>query len=303
MTPLPNTLLSRQFRSSGQLALGIGLLLPLLLFTTAQFQRPPRTAVQRSLFNGIDYQRIVADHPRPTLIHIITIDLSAPGVEVQVSAGSQETAFETRARTTTDFLTANHLQLGVNANFFYPFEEKTPWTFYPRTGDGVNVLGEAIANGDRYSLPQADWPTLCFGSDSRAQIDLNGTCPAGTQHAIAGLQTLVTEGKPIANADTERAYARVAAGIDRSGDRLWLVVVDGKQPSYSEGVTLVELARIMADNGVATAINLDGGGSTTLAIQTPNGPSLLNAPIHTQLPRRQRPVANHLGFRAAPLPE
>ena len=47
-------------------------------------------------------------------------------------------------------------------------------------------------------------------------------------------------------------------------NHLVFVVVDGRSPGYSEGVTLPELAQIMADLGATTAYNLDGGGSSTM---------------------------------------
>ncbi|MBD2020680.1 phosphodiester glycosidase family protein, partial [Leptolyngbya sp. FACHB-36] len=52
--------------------------------------------------------------------------------------------------------------------------------------------------------------------------------------------------------------------------------------------------------GADKAVNLDGGGSTTIVVSSPTGPYALNAPIHTKIPLRERPVANHLGFYAAP---
>jgi hypothetical protein len=79
------------------------------------------------------------------------------------------------------------------------------------------------------------------------------------------------------------------------------VVVDGRQPGYSEGVTLAELAEIVLALGAESGLNLDGGGSTALVMAGPFGPQTLDSPIHTRLPMRQRPVANHLGVYALPL--
>lgn len=79
---------------------------------------------------------------------------------------------------------------------------------------------------------------------------------------------------------------------------LWLILIDGRQRNYSEGVTLNELADIAIALGAETALNLDGGGSTTLVVAGPNGPQTLNSPIHTRIPMRQRPVGNHLGLFA-----
>jgi exopolysaccharide biosynthesis protein len=47
-------------------------------------------------------------------------------------------------------------------------------------------------------------------------------------------------------------------------NRFLFVVVDGRQPGYSQGVTMAEFAKIFQDLGCTTAYNLDGGGSSTL---------------------------------------
>ena len=59
----------------------------------------------------------------------------------------------------------------------------------------------------------------------------------------------------------------------RGGDTLLLVAVDGRQAS-SVGMSLAELARTMIGLGAWDALNLDGGGSTTLVV----GDSVVNTP-------------------------
>jgi Phosphodiester glycosidase len=59
---------------------------------------------------------------------------------------------------------------------------------------------------------------------------------------------------------------RTGAGISKSGD-LILVTVDGRQPGYSEGITLAEEAALMRSLGAGSAMNLDGGGSTAMAVR------------------------------------
>ncbi|MBD0345797.1 MAG: phosphodiester glycosidase family protein, partial [Coleofasciculus sp. Co-bin14] len=113
------------------------------------------------------------------------------------------------------------------------------------------------------------------------------------------------QGKPINSrspnsSNRDKPYPRVAVAIDQKGQKLWLIAVDGKQPLYSEGATIPELTKIIMELGADTALNLDGGGSTTLVTQTPQGATLLNAPTHTKFPMRERPVANHIGFYALP---
>jgi exopolysaccharide biosynthesis protein len=52
--------------------------------------------------------------------------------------------------------------------------------------------------------------------------------------------------------------------------------------------------------GATEAINLDGGGSSTMVLKLGVTPQVVNSPIHTSIPGRERPVANHLGLRLLP---
>ena len=87
-------------------------------------------------------------------------------------------------------------------------------------------------------------------------------------------------------------HPRTAVGISQSGSHLLLVTVDGRQPGYSVGMTLPELAQLMFDLGAAYALNLDGGGSTTMAVSGGKGMTrILNQPSDTS---GERPVSNAL---------
>ncbi|MBD1869849.1 phosphodiester glycosidase family protein [Cyanobacteria bacterium FACHB-471] len=283
--------------------IGAGLLtMPLLFYGKLHFQRPPRTDQERTLFQGIVYRRIAKSLPRPVVIHVTTIDLTAPGIRVFVTPGMPTSDNrETQAQTTSEFVDEFDLQLAVNASFFYPFEENTPWNYYPHSGDRTNVLGQGISNGLLYSPADPDWSVLCFADNNQARIAAQ-ECPSGTVQAIAGSDVLIEQGDRL-DADLDSynnriPYPRVATAINREGNQLYLVVVDGKQPLYSEGVTTTELTEILLEMGAYSALNLDGGGSTILVAATPSGTTVLNAPIHTKVPMRQRPVANNLGFYA-----
>ncbi len=60
-------------------------------------------------------------------------------------------------------------------------------------------------------------------------------------------------------------HPRTMFGIDRAG-YAWLVTVDGRQPDTSAGMTLAELQRLARRIGLTDALNLDGGGSTTMVV-------------------------------------
>jgi hypothetical protein len=108
----------------------------------------------------------------------------------------------------------------------------------------------------------------------------------------------VEQGRLATVSDSE-PQPRTAIALDKAGKRLIIVVVDGRQPRYSQGATLVELGEIILEQGGYFGMNLDGGGSTTLVKMGDFGrPELLNSPIEHQIPGRQRPVGNHLGIFA-----
>ena len=67
--------------------------------------------------------------------------------------------------------------------------------------------------------------------------------------------------------------------------------------------TLREVAALMKRLGAWRAVNLDGGGSSTLVVEKDGAAQVMNAPYHTRIPMRERPVANHLGVYAEPLAE
>ncbi len=268
------------------------LILPFLFYAYLYLLRPSRTDLKTTLFPGIIYQREARSTPRPYMLHIVTIDLNAPGIGVLVTPGNGGI----RAKTTSEFLKKFKLQVAINANYFFPFREEHPWDFYPHSGDKVNVLGQAISQGFVYSPPRSGWPVLCFDTNNRAQIIESGRCPDGTLQAVAGIDMLVNRGEAVKSdaSDAKKPYARVAVAC--AEQKLWLIAVDGKQPHYSEGVTLAELSEIIVKLGADAALNLDGGGSTTMVVRDRSGIRVLNSPIHTKLPMRERPVANHLGF-------
>ncbi len=104
----------------------------------------------------------------------------------------------------------------------------------------------------------------------------------GVTQAISGREWIVRDGSTYVwprPASANVAHPRSAIGI-RADGRVVIATVDGRRPGYSTGVNLVDLAELMKSRGAVQAINLDGGGSTTLAVRQPGdiGVSLVNRP-------------------------
>ncbi|MFE2310783.1 phosphodiester glycosidase family protein, partial [Streptomyces sp. NPDC059411] len=129
---------------------------------------------------------------------------------------------------------------------------------------------------------------------ARPVVPGGGPLPVG---AVGGREALVVAGVA-QNHDGEpnnTAAPRTAAGFSRDGRRLRLVTVDGRQHD-SGGLTLTELGRMMHRLGAYEALNLDGGGSSTLlaALTGDTALTLENSPSDGRL----RPVPNGLVLTA-----
>ncbi|WP_052436884.1 phosphodiester glycosidase family protein [Georgenia sp. SUBG003] len=97
--------------------------------------------------------------------------------------------------------------------------------------------------------------------------------------AVGGNQHLVRDGEPQVHGD-KTVHPRTAVGFTEDRATMFLVTVDGRM-SESRGMSLDELGEFMAELGAHTAVNLDGGGSSTLvareagedAVTVENAPS------------------------------
>ena len=103
-----------------------------------------------------------------------------------------------------------------------------------------NVRIEACDTTERYTL---DWEALAGGP-----VLMTG----GTAFDYAGQGDFFDSRHP-----------RSLIGKDADGD-VWLVVVDGRAPGNAEGMTIPELTALAGRLGLTEALNLDGGGSSTL---------------------------------------
>lgn len=109
--------------------------------------------------------------------------------------------------------------------------------------------------------------------------------------AISGNRILLSDRK-IQVSDDAAMHPRTAIGIDRDKKRLMFFVVDGRQ-EFSRGYTMRELALTMRRLGAEDALNLDGGGSTTMVVRRNGRLQLVNSPSSGW----QRKVPNGISIR------
>src|SRR5436309_4115781 len=100
------------------------------------------------------------------------------------------------------------------------------------------------------------------------RIDYRARTPADIriQAAVSGRQLLVVDGTVQEGSDANNIppAPRTAVGFSRDGRTMLLLTADGRQPAFSDGLGLNELAQMMAELGAYNTLNLDGGGSTTI---------------------------------------
>ncbi len=118
------------------------------------------------------------------------------------------------------------------------------------------------------------------------------------QAAINGHHLLVVGGvaQRFGQGDNAPTAPRTAVGFAADGRRMFLLTADGRQPAFADGIGLDELATMMVELGAHSAVNLDGGGSTTIVAREPGSATvaLENQPSDGG----ERPVPNGLGLFA-----
>jgi len=119
--------------------------------------------------------------------------------------------------------------------------------------------------------------TLAPGDTVTVSIRANAFLETA-ENALGGGDLLVENGGNVAPSGEMRA-PRTAIGIREDGTVLFYTV-DGRQENYSVGMTYAELAERLIELGCVSALNLDGGGSTTLEAVWPgySALSVINQP-------------------------
>lgn len=258
----------------------------LLLTLLAANGRLPADEIDIEPFIGVRVRTFEHDQPRPLRWCVAEIDLEAKGVRFLVSPGNGDPNGdapgdpnnETTRETTLAFAERRHVQLAINATFFDVGVADT------------DNKGLVVSNGERVSPFQRSFPAINLSQQNEATIVRGrpntyrvGRPQAGVKlyNAFSGSDQIVTDGKATTDDSEFSTALHPRTAIGYTGDKkLVLLTVDGRQPGISEGVSLAELAAMMLKFDCTDALNLDGGGSTTMVIADPT-PRVLNTPSST----------------------
>jgi len=168
--------------------------------------------------------------------------------------------------------------------------------FFSYTDYGA--IGWSIGDGqtwpNAYDTPH--YTAIALASHGRTKIfDPSDALPplgeSWWREMVPGDPLLIDDGRIVSEACYSHMCAanpRSAVGLSADGHTVLMVAVDGRSPGAA-GMTRAQLASLMLDLGAWRALNLDGGGSTTLWV---DGLGVVNRPSGGS----ERVVASHLGF-------
>lgn len=195
---------------------------------------------------------------------------------------------------TYDFDGVNQ-QRGLNRMVLYT-DHYGPATFSPAGGKEYSIMpdGTVLAVSESNApIPPGGYVISAHGQaaawlGARLQVGAKVTMKSplqefwpGVQHVLGGGPTLLRDGQVAISAIEEQfkpditqgLAPRTAVGLTPAGEVL-LVTVDGRQPQLSRGLSLAGLSYLLQQLGASDAMNMDGGGSTAMAI----GPTIVNKP-------------------------
>jgi exopolysaccharide biosynthesis protein len=262
-------------------------------------------------YPAVVYRHEEMKEPVAQQIFVAKIDLTRPNVNVRVSRGGPDPDGDGKWQTTlmqpTKIAEREKFDVVINGDFFSHLSGKDAEGAAAlkefQGGTPAAVSGPAVTDGKLWA-PSAK-PRAAFLIDAKKQPAVAEVQepPEDARQVIAGSNLLVVEGKNVAPAPEKGSlskgpHPRTAVGIADGGKTLVLVVIDGRKPGVAVGMSLREAADVMLTQGCQQAVNLDGGGSSVLAIRDPQSHqmTILNHPSDG----RERSVANVLGITVTP---
>ncbi|HXK45678.1 MAG TPA: phosphodiester glycosidase family protein, partial [bacterium] len=187
------------------------------------------------------------------------------------------------------------------------FVNTNPWDSFPDEkgeknthwyeGQHVNIFG-LVATGGKIISPAGDG-CISVWSDTSGKINISKFPDTDTLvEGVAGWYQIVKD-KTIIPKQTNQLNPLTGIGTDATGYIMWLVVADGRQKGFSEGMSHYELAEFMLKLGCEQVALMDGGGSSIMAIRDKNGRwQVVNSPSDRILfIKKIRPVPVILGIK------
>jgi len=234
----------------------------------------------------------------PERLFIAEVDLTNPKIHLRVAPGGPDPdgpgKWETTLLEPTKIAERDKLDFVINGDFFTAKGVND--------GEGTNshfaahqwawTAGVAVTDGQPWSAGTNARPSLVVHQDNTVTIEMLQHAQPDDWDVISGNVMLVHNGQLVTHANAQR-HPRTVVGLDASGHKLTVLVVDGRKPGIAAGMSYDELGSEMLRRGCKEALNLDGGGSSVMAVRDTSGKmNILNQPTDGH----ERAVANVLGI-------
>lgn len=128
------------------------------------------------------------------------------------------------------------------------------------TGEGFLVIGRGAAGELLKNAPPGTPVTLRSQWTDQDFTGIDNIVQAGPMLVKGGRRVFDPEG--FSPRTLSVPHPRSFVGSD--GERIWFVVIDGRDPWHSNGTTITETAAVAESLGLVNALNLDGGGSSSI---------------------------------------
>lgn len=256
------------------------------------------------LASGVNHAKFDLTQPRPMKMHAVRIDTTNPRIFFNTTKCDADLGkpmpdcprfkiTTKRTRTLKFFNQARaaglDMILAVNASPWRPWEK-------PFNHKYAYIWGFFVVDG--VVITPSDTPSPVFVITKDGKVDLRH-CTSKSNNsdiafAIPGFFFILQDGK-CCTQDNKTLHPRTFFGLSKDKRYVYFVTVDGRSKGYSEGMTVVEGAAYLKYFGASDAINMDGGGSTTLIFLDPKTKKgrLVNTPPDKS--KYTRPVANSVG--------
>ena len=251
------------------------LLLLLLLSSMTLFAFPAGNYDWKNaekLHDGILHAYLYPQTPRPMKIHAIQIDLQSPGIDFIATAKDKDFGkpmpdfpqlnIQTKRLKVREFMQEKRaagydVLIAANA---------TPWSPWrkPFTHTYAGNISLVISDGDIIADKKKNVPAFILTKNNKVEIRVvkGDEDRKNFRIALAGFSIILKDAKVVIK--YKDYHPRTCYGISADGRYFYIMTVDGRQKFISEGASVVECAEFMRHFGASDAINMDGGGSTTL---------------------------------------
>ena len=236
-----------------------------------------------ALREGVSVKALALEEPRLMKAYIARVDLSTPGIgftatdraenwgETMPDYTNRTVLIDTKRETTAAFMARRRAQgldveLAVNTAPWGPWVP--PFTHTYGSFRGWNVSGGVELSHGKNPKKGA---FIVVRKDGR--VDATPRVPVAETNSVAiamcGFGMIMTNGVPtfaVAHPRPAQLAPRTALGVTADRKTLVVLVVDGRQPGYSLGADIEDLYNILRKEGVTDAVNMDGGGSSSLVV-------------------------------------